>query len=429
MVAVSALEEPAAIRRLMDRFAFGARPAAADFGSAVTAVLATATPAPGQPEPNLGAQPDLTGTQHSPARAAAQKQLTAQEDTLTAWWLDRLVTTPSPLSERMTWFWHGHFATSEQKVRSALFMQRQNDTFRQLGTGSFPALAKAIMVDPAMLVWLDAQQNRVGTANENLGRESMELFLLGIGHYTETDVREAARALTGWTVDRNTGAVALVPKRRDNGNKTILGRTGDFDVNSFVDLVLAQPNSPRFVTGRLWYRLVSSTPPAADVIDRLVAAYGPAGDLAATLRAITAEPAFMDSASTQVKAPVDWAVGLMRALGVRPGATGKQLVNGLRAMGQVPFLPPNVGGWPADGAWLTTSAALARVKVAELIVKQADLSAVTGATTAARAESVRRLLGVDAWSQRTLTALAQVSGDPKAETAVAACAPEYVVSL
>ena len=423
MTPVSALDESAAIRRLTDRFAFGARSAETSFAAAAAAVLATAAPAPGLSVPDLGPQPDLTiGTQGS----AARQQLAAQEATLTDWWLDRMVTTPSPLAERMTWLWHGHFATSGQKVRSAVFMQRQNDTLRQFGTGAFPALARAIMIDPAMLIWLDAQQNRVGTANENLARESMELFLLGIGHYTETDVREAARALTGWTVNRTTGAVALAPKRHDNGSKTILGQTADFDVNSFVDLVLAQPNSPRFVTGRLWYRLVSSTPPSAAVLDRLVAAYGPTGDIAATLRAITAEPAFVDSANVQVKAPVDWAVGLMRALGVRPG--GKQLSTGLRAMGQVPFLPPNVGGWPADGAWLTTAAALARLKLAALIVKQANLSAVRGSSAAARAESVRQLLNVDTWTPRTLAALAKVAGDPRAEVAIAACAPEYVVS-
>lgn len=439
---VSSLDEAAAVRRLVDRFGFGARPGelasavAGGFAATVTSAVTGLQRPPvdpgvaATPEPNLGAEPDLTATKATPARQQTQRQLTAQENTLTVWWLDRMVAANAPLVERLTWFWHGHFATSEQKVRSAILMQRQNNTFRQLGNGAFPALAQAVMVDPAMLLWLDGEQNKVGAPNENLGRESMELFLLGIGHYTETDVREAARALTGWTVDRTTGDVRFLPKRHDNGSKTILGQTGNFDVTSFTDLVLSQPNSPRHIVGRLWYRLVSSTSPADDVIDRLVAAYGPNGDIPATLTAITAEPDFVDSASVVVKEPVEWAVGLLRALNVRPSQLpAARLLDGLRGMGQLPFLPPNVGGWPADGAWLTTAAALARFRLAQLVAAHADLSTITNTSSANRAEAVRQLLNVDAWSPRTLAALADAQGDPRQLTAVAACAPEYVVSL
>jgi uncharacterized protein (DUF1800 family) len=431
MKSVSALDERAAVRRLWDRLGLGPRPGDLNAGSVrgfdatVAALLTPATTPP--PPANLGPQPDLTGKVGSAARKQAGQQLAQQEATLITWWLDQMVATTAPLTERLTWFWHGHFATSEQKVRSAVLMQRQNATFRALGTGQFRTLAKAMMVDPAMLLWLDGQQNRVGSPNENLARESMELFLLGIGHYTETDVREAARGLTGWVVDRTTGKARFAPRRHDNGSKTVLGQTGDFDVNSLTDLVLSQPNSPKYVTGRLWYRLVSATPPPADVADRLVAAYGPNGDIMATLGALTKEPAFVDSANQIVKEPVEWAVGLMRALGVRPGRLpakiGRQLVAGLRAMGQVPFEPPNVGGWPADGAWLTTSAALARFRVAQLIVKQATLPSLSSV------DGVQTLLNVDNWSPRTAAALAPVSSNVPALVTIAACAPEYVVSL
>lgn len=427
---MSALDDRAALRRLWDRFGFGPRPGDLDTASArgfdaTVATLLTSTTTP-PPPANLGPAPNLSAKAGTAARKQAGMALAQQEITLTTWWLDQMVTTTRPLTERMTWLWHGHFATSEQKVRSAVLMQQQNATFRALGTGQFHTLAHAVMVDPAMLLWLDAQQNRVGSPNENLARESMELFMLGIGHYTETDVREAARALTGWVVDRATGQVRNLAKRHDDGNKTVLRQTGNLDVNSFTDLVLSQANSPRFVTGRLWYRLVSATPPASDVVDRLVAAYGPNGDIMATLRAITKEPAFVDSASQVVKEPVEWAAGLMRALGVRPAQLPakvmKQMLAGLRAMGQVPFEPPNVGGWPANGAWLTTSAALARFRTARLIVAQAKLPS-TGSVA-----GVQTLLNVDFWSPRTMAALAPVAGNVPALVTVAACAPEYVVS-
>lgn len=429
------------VRRLLDRFGFGPRPGDVDAAVAAgfDATLATLLDPPADagaaatPEPDLGPEPPMASPKDKTARQAEAQQLRKQELTLTVWWLDRMVAVNAPLVERLTWFWHGHFATSDQKVRSPRLMQKQNSTFRTLGTGDFTTLANALMVDPALLIWLDGQLNTARAANENLARESMELFMLGIGHYSETDVREAARALTGWVVSRDTMTARLVAKRHDNGSKSVLGATGNLDVNSFVGIVLSQPNSPRYVVGRIWSRLVSGTPPAADVIDRLVAAYGPNRDIHATLAAIAKEPGFTDSAQTLVKQPVEWAVGLMRALGVRPAQlpakVASELLVGLRNMGQVPFQPPNVGGWPADAAWLTTSAGLARLRLAQLLVGQADVSSVQNAASGNRAEAAGALLGVDAWSDRTTAALGRLAASAKQLTALAACAPEYVVSL
>jgi uncharacterized protein (DUF1800 family) len=308
---VANLDESAAVRRLLDRLGFGPRPGdlAAGFTATATTLL---NPAPDTvPPPNLGAPVARPG-KDAAARKQAAQALAQQELTLAGWWLDRMVTTGAPLTERLTWFWHGHFATSEQKVRSPQLMLRQNETFRQQGIGDFTTLARSMIVDPAMLLWLDGQQNTVRAPNENLARESMELFLLGIGHYTEDDVRAAARALTGWTVNRTTGTAQLAPRRHDNGTKTILGAGQNFDADSFVDLVLSQPASPRFIAGRLWFRLVSATPPPSDVLDRLAAAYGPTRSIHALLTALVAEPSFLDSAQTLVKQPVEWLVGLLR---------------------------------------------------------------------------------------------------------------------
>ena len=347
---------------------------------------------------------------------------------MVVWWLDRMVG-GERATERLTWFWHGHFATSSQKVRSAQAMLAQNQVFRANARGSFTELAQRLITDAALVRWLDGNDNRKGSPNENLAREFLELFTLGIGSYSETDVREGARALTGWTVRRTSAQARFVAARHDSGDKTFFGKTGDFGAKEFVELALAKPESADFVIGRLWFRLVSPTPPPASTVARLVSAYGSKRDIQAVLKAIVAEPAFRDTASTMVKQPVEWAVGLMRALNLKPASfddkTRLKLLAGLRGMGQVPFRPPSVGGWPAGASWLTTSAGVTRLQLAQLLAKQAELGQLQKAS--ARVDGVRELLAVDAWSDRTRNALAGLT-DPAQLVAIAACAPEYVVS-
>jgi uncharacterized protein (DUF1800 family) len=425
------LSERAAVRRLHDRLGFGPRPGDLDRGFAETRDrLLGGGPDAGAaatPVPELAPPPDKPGKN---ADDAAKKQVQAQATQAVGWWLDRMAAADVASVERLTWFWHGHFATSEQKVRSPRLMLAQNQAQREHALGSFTDLARAMVVDPALLLWLDGNSNKAGKPNENLAREFMELFTLGVGHYSEDDVREAARALTGWTAKRDTDGAQLAPKRHDNGVKHILGASGDFSAQSFVDLVLARPESAPFVTGRVWSRLVSSTPAPADTQNRLIAAYGSGRDIRALLRAITDEPAFHDSATSLVKQPVEWLAGLLRAVGVRPGKldekTRAQLLTGLRGMGQVPFQPPSVGGWAAGGAWLTTSAGVARLHLAQRVVAHADLAAVAKARD--KVAAIGDLLGVDAWSERTRAALANAGGDVRQLSTVAACAPEYVVS-
>jgi uncharacterized protein (DUF1800 family) len=425
------------VRRLFDRFGFGARPGelnaatAKGFDQTADAILSTVDDpgAKATPPPVLDGEPDRSKQQDVEARRKAQDQLRDQQTTITVWWLDRMVASDAPLLERVTWFWHGHFATSAQKVRSARLMLLQNQTLRQHALGDFSLLAKAMVVDPAMLVWLDGQKNTAKAANENLGRELMELFTLGVNQYTEQDVRESARALTGWKVNRDAMTATLAPKQHDAKDKTVLGHTGKLDAESLVDVLVAAPPSPRFIAQRLWYRLVGTNPPGEDSVVRLVTAYGPGRDVSAMLKAITAEPAFKAEASTMVKQPVEWAVGLMRAFGIRPSALPepdqKKLLAGLRGMGQVPFLPPSVGGWPGGGAWLTTASGLARLQLARLLAAHADLKSITGDDSV---DAVGNLLGVDRWSDRTKKALATIADQPAQLAAVAATAPEFVVS-
>lgn len=433
---MGAVNERSAVRRLHDRFGFGATRADLDqsFAGALDRLL-TAPPGDAPPPPDLPppARPPKPGKGEEVDREAkktANRERAAQHKQLTAWWLDRMVAVDVATTERLTWFWHGHFATSAQKVKVAALMLRQNEAFRRLGLGSFTDLAHTMIADPAMVVWLDGNDNKVGAANENLAREFMELFALGVGHYTEDDVREAARALTGWTVDRRTGEARFVAKRHDDKPATIFGERAPYTAKSFADLVMSREESAPFVVGRMWYRLVSPTPPDEAARDRLLAAYGPRRDIRATLRAIAQEPAFRDEATTLVKQPVEWLVGLLRVLGVRPSDLDEKVqgkvYKGLIGLGQVPFRPPSVGGWPSGASWLTTAAGLTRLKLAQLVVEQASLDEL--AQTKDRVEGARELLAVDAWSERTRAALAKVAADPTKVAALAACAPEYVVS-
>jgi uncharacterized protein (DUF1800 family) len=426
-----ALNEPSAVRRLYDRFGFGAAPE--DLGQSFDGALdrlLTAEPGGGAPDPPDLPRPEKPDKDDRAAKKRANKERAGQQKQLVAWWLDRMVAVDVATTERLTWFWHGHFATSSQKVKVPALMLAQNETFRRMGLGNFTDLAHTMITDPALILWLDGNDNKVGAPNENLSREFMELFALGIGNYTEDDVREAARALTGWTVDKRTGEAKFVDKRHDGKPATVFGKQADYTAQSFVDLLLSREESARFVIGRLWYRLVSRTGPDDAARGRLLAAYGDRRDIRATLRAIAAEPAFRDDATTLVKQPVEWLVGFMRALGVRPSELDEKVqgkvYKGLIGLGQVPLRPPSVGGWPSGAEWLTTAAGLTRLKLAQLLTEQANLDSL--AQEKDRVEGVRALLAVDTWSDRTRSALAEVAGDPVKVAALAACAPEYVVS-
>jgi uncharacterized protein (DUF1800 family) len=440
------LTEAAAVRRLGDRLGFGltgpALVGAQQRGLAAalhgylfptgTDVGATQTPPPDLPWiPRPGGM--AGGKPSQQERQGWRQQIRQQQAELVLWWLDRMVRVDHQLSERMTWFWHGHFATSSRKVKAASLMLGQNEALRSLGLGSFPPIAQAMIIDPALLVWLDGNDNTARAPNENLSREFMELFSLGPGHYTEDDVKQAARALTGWKVLRTDGSALLRPRLHDSGSKHILGHDGDFDAGSFVELIISQPACASFVISRVWFRLVSATPPDGAAMGRLRQAYGPQGDIRSLLAGIVAEPAFLDAGSSLVKQPVEWAVGLMRALAVRPSELSakqaRHLGATLRGMGQLPFLPPSVGGWPAGGGWLTTAAALSRVEAARLLAEQATLATDAARTpTRQRVEYVRRLLGVDRFSARSSDAIAAVADRLPLAIAVAACTPEYIVS-
>ena len=410
------------MRRLLQRVGFGPRPgeldraAAAGFDATLSALLLLPLTDDGPAPPVF--EPLPTGREQ---RRAANELVRTQVEQLRRWWLERMIAAERPSTERLTFFWHGVFATSVQKVRSASMMSTQHQTLRRLGAGELRALVAAMTVDPAMLVWLDGQRNQRGRPNENLARELMELFTIGVGHYTEDDVRQAARALTGWRVDRAAGTASFEQRRHDGAELTVLGHTGRMGVDELVGVLAGHPRCPRFIAERMWQRFVSDTPPSAQRLDELAGHAASAGEL---LHAVLASPEFRAPESVLVRQPVEWLVAAHRALGV---PLGDQAVGGLRSLGQVLFAPPSVGGWPAGPAWLTTSAARSRLAVAGSIAADADLPALRARPQGERVHAAGELLSLD-WTDRTAAALAEAAGDPRELIALALVSPENLVS-
>ena len=364
------------------------------------------------------------------ARKQYNKQLSEQQGVLSDWWLRRMVAVGQPMHEKLTLLWHNHFATSAQKVRVAAQMAAQNQKLRTLSLGDFRTLAYTMLTDAAMLRWLDGQTNTAKAPNENLAREFMELFTLGHGNgYTEDDVRAGARALTGWVIGAD-GRTAMIPKRHDSGAKTLFGITGNFDAAGFCDTVLAQPKSAEYVAGRLLQQLASNEPPSPQALDRLVSAYGPERNLRALTKAILTDNEFTDSRAAAVNTPVEWLVGVMRALRVpvEKPARLKMVHATLRTLGQRPFYPPSVGGWPSGQVWLSTASAGARLRAATQLAHVGDLSSIESTGAGDRVDAVGYLIGVGAWSDRTVKALQPLVRQPLQLVAAAVNTPEYLTS-
>jgi len=305
------------------------------------------------------------------ARLADRALAAPAPDRLKGWWVYRMLFGPDPLTERLTLMWHNHFATGNLKVNDLGLMRRQNETLRALGRAPFGRLLHAMLRDPALLIWLDAAENTKGHPNENLARELMELFTLGIGHYSEDDVKQAARALTGWKLVGD--EARFVPTRHDSGTKTILGRTGAFDAAGLAALLLNHPAASRRLAWRLCHEFFGE----GVIDDRTLEA------LAAGLRAhdldigwgvatVLRSRRFFDTSNlgNRVSSPVEYAVGAARALEMfGPSPSTPVLADWCARLGQDLFDPPNVGGWPGGRAWITTRSAIGRANFAAGLVE------------------------------------------------------------
>lgn len=288
---------------------------------------------------------------------------------LRRWWLDRMLNGPAPLLEKMTLFWHGHFATSIQKVRDAYWMWLQNDTLRRNALGNFGALVKKISRDPAMMIYLDLQQSLQEHPNENWARELMELFTVGIGNYTEQDIRESARAFTGYRINFTTQQFRFAPFQQDHGPKRFMGRTGNLNGDDIIDTLVSKPACAQFMGRKLWRFFADDEPPTA-IIDSVAATIRKHNfEMRPVLREIFSSAEFYSDRAmgSQIKSPVQYIVQTSKILDT-PAPPPLAAQNAMRQMGQILFAPPNVKGWDGGKQWISTSTLLFRYNFANYLI-------------------------------------------------------------
>jgi uncharacterized protein (DUF1800 family) len=353
---------------------------------------------------------------------------------LTVWWLDRMARSPTPLQEKLVLFWHGHFTSSFGDVHDVIAMYNQNQLFRRAAAGNFAHLLDGVARDAAMLRYLNNDQNRKGHPNENWARELMELFTMGIGRYAETDVKESARAWTGWALqDTRTyddhRTFAFRPLFHDEGLKTFLGTTGPWDGTDIIRIILAHPAPPRWIAGKLARFFVAPQPDPALVEAMAQQLLATDYELTPVLRSLFRSRAFYrpEVVRAQVKSPVEFAVGAVRQLGIAD-PDWNRLSYAMAAIGQRLFFPPTVAGWHGGTSWMNAGTVFARTDLAAALI-----SGRLGAPDMAQLSSVEtvvaRLLGRPLPPARR-TALAQLTaGHQTAEVVhLVMSMPEYQVA-
>jgi len=371
-------------RHLLNRAGFGASPrevasyAGLSRAEAVERLLGGTRTAAQTLPPEWLSEPILPPRQLRGMAPEARKKFVAREIQrgleLRGWWVNEMIVTPTPLTERMTLFWHNHFVSSQQKVRYTRLMYEQNVLLRRHAVGNFGELLHAVGKDPAMVIYLDSAQNRKGKPNENFAREVMELFTLGEGQYTEDDIREAARAFTGWSIDIDTGEFKFRRFVHDGGTKTVLGRTGNFDGDDVLEILLEKRATAEFVVAKLWREFVSPEPDAGEVRRVADAFYRSRYDVKTALRGLFLSRAFWaeSNRAALIKSPVDLVVGTVRMLEVDYGdPVPFALVSS--QLGQNLFSPPNVRGWPGGEAWINSSTLLARKAFVDRLFRAEEL--------------------------------------------------------
>ena len=410
-------------RHLLSRTAFGATPAeihaleAFDYPTAVDRLLANPRREAMTPAPDwIGLGPAEVQRRQRTAEAERKKGVDGKDLSvvrpvqeqgreLKNWWVEEMIATDQPLVERMTLFWHGHFTSSLMKVRYPASLFRQNALFRREALGNYATLLKAVARDPAMLIYLDGRGSVARQPNENFARELLELFTLGEGHYGEADIKAAARAFTGWSVDRESGRFVDHRGQHDDGQKAFLGRSGRFDGDDILMILLAQPRTAEMIVEKLWREFVSLKPDPAEVT-RLATAFRQGGyEIKPLMRAILLSAAFRDPANrgALIKSPVDLIVGTVHVLGLPvPEKTG--LVRMLQGLGQVPFDPPNVKGWAGGENWISTYTLLLRQQFLRRMIEATTVASMEGGMRMAdrpnrRADRREQLPATDATMQ------------------------------
>jgi uncharacterized protein (DUF1800 family) len=373
---------------LLNRAGFGGSPAeiktlhAAGFESAVDQLVHAPDDADAFPKPEMSLPQDYSGMRRLQGLTEEERQKQIEQfrkEQMTKerqlfgvmhWWLDRMRRTPNPLREKMTLFWHGHFTTSVQKVREPVGLWQQNETLRQNALGNFGTMTKAIARDPAMIWYLDTQQNHKSHPNENFARELMELFTLGIGNYTEEDIQQAARTFTSYKINPRTMSFQTAALERDDGDKKFFGRTGNFSADDVIDMILEKPACAAYIAKKLW-RFFAYDDPAPGLVDQLADTFRAQHyEIRPLMAAILRSAEFYSATAmrSQIKGPIQWYVQTARELEIDL-PQGQFTVNTLRSLGQMPFLPPNVKGWDGGKTWINASTLLQRYNVAGMMVR------------------------------------------------------------
>ena len=292
------------------------------------------------------------------------------------WWLYRMINSRSPLQEKMTLFWHGLFATASEKVMNGGAVAAQIEMFRRNYLGNFRDLLLQLSQDPAMILWLDNNTNHKGAPNENYGRELLELFSMGVGNYTEDDVKACTRALTGWTIANQVarypwGGFDLEfeyrPEDHDDGEKEFLGHTGRFDGGDIIDIIVMQPATARFIAGKLYNFFVSDDPPTEEAIQALSDVYFQSNhEIRSVMRALLNSDFFKEARFAKVKSPTEVVAGILRLVGDYREPKPGLLEMGFEAMymGQELLNPPSVEGWHTGKEWIDSGALVNRVNFA-----------------------------------------------------------------
>ena len=421
-------------RHLLNRTSFAAsiddinafsrltRAQAVDQLLASTANNKVATPAPAWSN-NFESPRRLRGMS-ADERKVAQREQFEKGAELRGWWMQEMLVTQTPLTEKMVLFWHNHFVSSLQKVRSPVLMYRQNALLRKHALGYFGDMLHAVARDPAMVIYLDGASNRKGQPNENFAREVMELFTMGEGRYSERDIKEAARAFTGWSIDGETGAFMFRPQAHDNGEKTVLGKTGFIDGGGVLDILLAQPYTAEFIVGKLWREFVSAEPDPVEV-KRIAGVFRDSGyNVRSALRAMLLSDAFYAPPyrATLVKSPVELVVGTLRQFQFTTGDV-QPFALVVAQLGQNLFSPPNVKGWPGGNAWINSTTLLARKQFLERLFSAAEMRP---AGVMINAPAVRPAPAPENLQQRLQRAIADVQFDSEQWLKASGGAPEQV---
>ena len=357
---------------------------------------------PQYPEPQLVEgqypMPGAGGGADPAARMALRDARRQQTIANASWWLDRMLVTPAPLQEKMTLFLHGHFATATNtKGIYGLDIVDQNELFRKYALGNWRELTHYVARDRAMLKWLDNARSVKAHPNENFARELMELFTLGIGNYTETDVRESARAFTGFTFARRDGAFYFNDRQHDDGSKTFLGRTGNFTGDDIIDIIFSQPAAPKLFASKLLEFFVYSEP-EPELVDA-VAELIRKNDfvMAPVMSTLFRSNVFYSERSYRalVKSPIEFVIGTYQLFGV--SSVKPAVLGALNRMGQVPFRPPSVKGWDGGAQWLNTQTMLARENFASSFMAAPEMaqsgSWLTAGVPANANDATQRLVG------------------------------------